>query len=261
MIFTLYEKMYAERQRLAQEITSLQDQIHQLPDGKLICVRNGSYTKWLRSDGHNTTYIPRKNRQLAEQLAAKKYLSLQEQDLLQEQKAIDFYLRHHVNDCRAAQLLSQNSAYSELLAPYFAPPGKELQDWMNAPYEHNSKYPEQLIHNTGAGIYVRSKSEAIIAMLLHVHRIPFRYECALSLNNIVIFPDFTLRHPQTGQIFYWEHFGMMDNPSYCQNTFSKLQLYTANGIYPSVQLITTYETKEHPLDSSYVETMIRHFLT
>ncbi len=98
-------------------------------------------------------------------------------------------------------------------------------------------------------------------MLLYTHKIPFRYECALSLNHVVIYPDFTIRHPITGQIYYWEHFGMMDHPTYSQNTCSKLQLYTANGIYPSIQLITTYETKDHPLDSEYVETMIHHFFS
>ena len=251
--------MCSERQRLEQEITSLQNRIRELPDGKLICIRNGDYVKWLRSDGHTSTYIPRKSRKLAEQLAVKKYLSLQADDLLHEQKAIDFYLRHHTADSRALQLLSDNSGYSELLSPFFAPSSRELQDWMNSPYEHNENYPEQLIHKTGSGILVRSKSEAIIAMLLHVHKVPFRYECALQLGDVTIFPDFTIRHPQTGQIFYWEHFGMMDNPTYQRKTFSKLQLYTANEIYPSLQLLTTYETKDQPLDSSIVETMIKHY--
>lgn len=259
MIFTIYEKMCSERQRLEQKIASIQDEIHELPDGKLVCVHNGNYTKWFQSDGHNCTYIPRKNRKLAEQLATKKYLSLQKEDLLQEQKAIDYYLNHHVTDCRAQQLLSDHSGYSDLLTPFFTPSSQELLDWMNSPYEHNQKYPEQLIHKTGAGIYVRSKSESIIAMLLHVNKIPFRYECALHLENNTIYPDFTLRHPQTSQIFYWEHFGMMDNPTYCQNTFSKLQTYASNGIYPSLQLITTYETKDHPLDSGLAETMIKHY--
>ncbi len=259
MIFTIYEQIRSEQQRLEQKLTSIQDKIQQLPEGKLICSRNGNYTKWFQSDGHHSTYIPRKNRKLAEQLAIKKYLSLAQKDLLQEQKAINFYLRHHSSTSYSDQLLSDDSGYSELLSPYFAPSSQELHVWMNSPYEHNTKYPEQLIHKTGLGICVRSKSEAIIAMLLHIHKIPFRYECALELGDTVIYPDFTLRHPQTGQIFYWEHFGMMDNSVYSQNAFSKLQLYTSNKIYPSMQLITTYETKEQPLDSAIVETLINHY--
>ena len=86
--------------------------------------------------------------------------------------------------------------------------------------------------------------------------IPFRYECALHLGNTTLFPDFTIRHPKTGEFFYWEHFGMIDNATYCQNMTSKLQLYTAHGIIPSIQLITTYETKEHPLSAEMVENII-----
>lgn len=251
--------MRSEYQRLEQEITSIRAKIDNLPNGKLVCTHNGNYIKWFQSDGHNSTYIPRKNRELAEKLASKKYLLLLEKDLLHEQKAIDCYLQHHTVDNHAQQLLIDKPEYSELLSPLFVPSSSELQEWMHSPFEHNPKYPEQLIHKTNSGIMVRSKSEAIIAMLLTIHKIPFRYECALQLDNAVIFPDFTIRHPHTGQFFYWEHFGMMDNPTYCQNSFSKLQLYASNGIYPSLQLITTYETKEHPLDSGIVETMIKHY--
>ena len=59
---------------------------------------------------------------------------------------------------------------------------------------------------------MRSKSEAMIAMSLYVQKIPYRYECELKLGSITLFPDFTIRHPETGEIFYWEHFGMMDKP-------------------------------------------------
>ena len=52
---------------------------------------------------------------------------------------------------------------------------------------------------------------------------------------------------------------MMDNPGYCKNAFSKLQLYTTNGILPSVQLITTYETMEYPLDAEMIENIIQFY--
>ena len=78
------------------------------------------------------------------------------------------------------------------------------------PYEKNPKYPEHLIHKTVSGIYVRSKSESMIALQLYTEKIPFRYECALQLGETTLYPDFTILHPKTGEIFYWEHFGMMD---------------------------------------------------
>lgn len=257
---TLYKTILSEQQRLAQEIASLRGKISTFPDGKLVCTTNRGYTKWYQSDGHHSTYIPKRNRKLAEQLAIKKYLSLQLQALLQEQNALASYLHHHVDSSEEIhQLLSPDSPYSDLLSPYFTPASQELIEWAAQPYNQNTTYPDQLIHKTSAGILVRSKSEALITTLLHINKIPFRYECALTLENVTLYPDFTIRHPQTGQTFYWEHFGLMDNPSYSQNAFSKLQLYNASGICPSAQLITTYESKDSPLDSTLVTNLIRFY--
>jgi len=89
-----------------------------------------------------------------------------------------------------------------------------------------------------------------------MNKISFRYECALHLAETTLFPYFTIRHPETGKIYYWEHFGLMDNLQYRKAAFSKLQLYADHGLIPSIQLITTYETKEHPLGSSTVEQLI-----
>ena len=58
----MYEKMRAERQRLAQEIASLKARLKEFPEGKLVCVRGGRYTKWYRSDGHKSVYIPKKQK-------------------------------------------------------------------------------------------------------------------------------------------------------------------------------------------------------
>lgn len=136
---------------------------------------------------------------------------------------------------------------------------KEVSDWMNSSYERNPYHPENLIHKSSSGNLVRSKSESIIDMLLYTKRIPFRYECALKLGDVTIFPDFTIRHPQTGNIYYWEHFGLMDNPSYFQKAFSKMQLYTFHGIIPSIQLITTFESAKNPISPDMINKIITHY--
>lgn len=251
--------MKNEHRQLCQQLDEIQAELARLPEGKLICTHNGSRFKWYHSDGKSKAYIPKQNRALAEQLAVKKYLSLQAQNMLQERRSIEYYLRHHDADIKQADELLTASEYQELLAPYFTPVSQELSDWMHAPYERNQKYPEQLIHKTSSGNLVRSKSEAIIDMLLLMNKIPFRYECELQLEETTLYPDFTLRHPLTGQVFYWEHFGMMDNPNYCRNATTKLQLYFSHGIIPTINLITTYETKDNPLNIEIVEGIIQHY--
>lgn len=94
---------------------------------------------------------------------------------------------------------------------------------------------------------------------LYTNQIPFRYECALSLTSTTIYPDFTIRHPRTGETFYWEHFGMMGDPDYSQKAFHRMQLYNSNGIIPSIHLITTFETLEYPLNYETIEKIVKEY--
>lgn len=160
---------------------------------------------------------------------------------------------------KEAEELFYKPEYAELISPFFKPTSIELLQWMNSPYDKNTTYLEQLVHKTASGNVVCSKSEAIIDTFLHKHKIPFRYECAFMLGDAVLFPDFMIRHPETGKVFYWEHFGLMDNPRYSKNAYRKLQLYTDNGIIPGIQLITTYETKETPLSAELVEKLVEYY--
>lgn len=251
--------MKSEEARLNKEIISLQSKLEKLPKGKLICADNGKYYKWCISNGHNKIYIPKENRIFAEQLAYKKYLSNLLDDLLYEKELIENYLNnHHLNDKKSEKIIN-NPEYQKLLACNFSPLSKELAEWENAPFEHNMAYPEQLIHKSSSGHLVRSKSEAMIDTLLHINKVPFRYECQLRLGDTIIYPDFTICHSQTKSIYYWEHFGMMDNPNYSKNACSKLQLYTFHNIIPSINLITTYETASNPLSSEIIEKIIDYY--
>ncbi len=252
--------MLAEHKRLEKEISNLQSKLKSFPDGKLFCVHNGNHYKWFHSDGHTKTYIPKKHKEYAEKLAVKRYLSTRLKAFEHEKAAIEYYLRHHsTNSHFPDELLHPESGFHELLTPYFQTFSEELSEWMHSPFDKNTSYPEMLIHKTISGNLVRSKSEALIDMALYVHKIPFRYECSLNLNGITLYPDFTLRHPQTGKFYYWEHFGLMDDEGYSSNTVSKLQLYTSCGIIPGIHLITTYETKAFPLSTETIEKTIDYY--
>ena len=57
-----------------------------------------------------------------------------------------------------------------------------------------------------------------------------------------------------------EHFGMMDNPEYCNKAIKKLEDYAKNGIYQGKNLLVTYETSQYPLNMKVVENMLREFV-
>lgn len=153
-------------------------------------------------------------------------------------------------------LLENSSPYKHLLDSKFNSFSEAINEWIYTPFEHNSYYPEFLLHKTLQGHFVRSKSEAIIANTLFLNNIPYRYEAALHFDDITFYPDFTICHPQTLNIIYWEHFGLMDKLQYREKAFNKLREYGNNDIIPSINLITTFETAQHPLDSSKINTLI-----
>lgn len=250
-----------ERKYLEKQIKSIDLELGQIPAKNFYCSKNENSFKWYESDGKVSKYIPKKKRFYAEKLAKRKFLLAKKTDLQQEITAIDFYLRHHNATGGKAETLLSEPGYEELLAPYFKPVDQELQEWMNSPYNHNELFLSGLIYKTNAGICVRSKSEVLIVMLLHMKKIPFRYECVLKLGDSTYYPDFTIKHPRNGKIFYWEHFGRMDDADYMKGVFPKLQTYANYGIVQGINLIATFETKEHPLEPDMVEKIIDYYFT
>ena len=110
---------------------------------------------------------------------------------------------------------------------------------------------------TEQGEIIRSKSEKIIADKLSLTKIPYYYEVPINLKGFgFVRPDFTILDPYTLKEYYWEHFGMINNPEYVDKTLSKIELYTANGILPGRDLILSYESETHPVSTNYISTLI-----
>ena len=117
------------------------------------------------------------------------------------------------------------------------------------------------MHQTERGEMVRSKSEKILADKMYALGIPYRYEYPLWLRGYgTIYPDFTILKISTREEIYLEHFGMMDDPQYCQKAMLKLQTYARNHIYPGHGLLLTFETQQTSLDMKAVEEMLKEVI-
>lgn len=242
------------------QIDSLEKLIASFPAGELHCIKNGKYVKWFLNDGNTQTYIPRKNRKLAECLALKKMYSSRLQKLRFQSNLIEKYLsEYNSHDSGMAYNLTNVKEYQELLKPYLDSHPDYISKWLQSDYIRNPSHPESLIHQTLAGHLVRSKSEVMIANMLYQNKIPYIYERGLSLDTNIFFPDFTICHPLTFEIYYWEHFGMMDNQSYCEHAYNKLKIYSYHKIVPTINLITTYENLKHPINSMQIEQLIQEY--
>lgn len=248
MFCILFYQLQDEYEKLKKLQKQLQSDIKAYPQINFYCTRNQKRFKWYITTKNGCHYLPKARRDLAEKLACRKYLSMKLKEVESELIAIQSYLSHHnTNYGKADLMLQKGCGYAELLAPYFSINVQDAEQWSSEPYEQNPAYPENLIHPTNLGFSVRSKSEAMIAMILHLNNVPFRYECALTLKGIKIYPDFTILHPTSGQIIYWEHFGLIDNKEYQKAYHTKMRHYISNQIYPSINLITSYETNDMPL--------------
>jgi exodeoxyribonuclease V alpha subunit len=103
--------------------------------------------------------------------------------------------------------------------------------------------PEGLIHRTLDGTPVRSKSEVIVYDVLHSMGLSVQYEEPLKAGNgdpsDFRLPDFTVHHK--GQVWYWEHLGLLEKAKYREDWTDKIRWYEKNGYWP--QVVTS---KDHP---------------
>lgn len=242
-----------------QKIYAIQEQLNNLPPGKLTVTQYQSRYKWYISNENQQIYLPKSQKSLAEELAKKKYLSYKLEELLLEKKACTHYLHLLAKSSNKSEQLLSSPCYFPLLKSYFKPKLQTHDEWVNSIYSKNTNHPDKLIHKSLSTNFVRSKSEAMIDTALFQNKIPYRYECLLQLGELSFYPDFTILHPITNQIYYWEHFGMMDNPIYAKHAFSKLEIYCSNNIIPSINLITTYETRNTPLNIYHIESFIHYY--
>jgi len=115
---------------------------------------------------------------------------------------------------------------------------------------------EALIHRTRKGTAVRSKSEVIVADTLDSLGISYEYEKPLySRGDPKDFrlPDFTVSFE--GDVFYWEHLGMLSIPAYRDGWERKKRWYQENGL--EEQLITSEDGLDGSIDAGEIERIAR----
>lgn len=258
-MFANYVQIQNRIRQITEELKQMEGVEKQWLSGELICAKNQNTYKWYLKDNGKTVYLPKKEINLAKKLARKKYQQIRKEELQRELIACRTYLRKADSKNDSLEKLLTNTEYERLLGEEISSTRKELAEWKKADYEKNMSHPENLIVKGTQGKFVRSKSEAIIDKTLYTNGIPFRYEDKLTIGNTTFYPDFTIRHPKTGEFYYWEHFGMMDHADYVSRACQKVKIYCDNGIIPTIHLILTYETKEHPLAIEQVERIVREY--
>lgn len=211
------------------------------------------------SDPSSGNYLSKPNESLIRALAQKSYDKKVLTALLQEKKRLESLLEFYRNSNPEDFLLAYIQARRNIIEPITLPIEEYFLKWKpeNIP---TNPYKEKPMFKTYCGIFVRSKSEVMIADALYKNKIPFLYEFPLHLNSHNIFPDFLCLNPKTHQKVIWEHFGMMDDPKYASASVHKINNYLENGYFQVFGLLTTFEDSNEPLTPQRIEQIIKVYL-
>jgi len=124
---------------------------------------------------------------------------------------------------------------------------------------------DKLIHRTGKGLCMRSKSEIIIASELDYAGIEYVYDSKfLGQDGTPRYPDFVIDDAESGKRYYWEHLGMLSKPDYKQRWEKKLAWYHKQGILPIEEgggphgiLVTTADHPDGGIDVTEIKAIIK----
>ncbi|MFC2084014.1 AAA family ATPase [Bacteroidota bacterium] len=99
--------------------------------------------------------------------------------------------------------------------------------------EVGDRYLEKnLIQQASDGQMLRSKSELLIYQRLIDKGLEPIYEKKLVIKEVEKLPDFTIENTDTGEVYYWEHCGMLFDAEYKERWDDKYKWYLKNKILP-----------------------------
>ncbi len=237
------------------------------PEGTLIVASRGKTVQyyWQTGNGMKRSYIPKKQEKLIRHLAQNEY----DRSFLNAAKALLHTLTvlDEMGAKRSAQemYLALSAPYAklsdnrkQLVEPYVLPAGDYIKAWLEQDYEQLPMRDDMAFFITEKGDHVRSKSEKIIADKLYHEGIPYRYEERLDLDGRIVHPDFTLLNPNERTVHYFEHFGMMDDPKYCDKALSKISNYVRCGYRLGREFLCTFESDNQPVDIKSLDLVLRN---
>ena len=238
-----------------------------LPMGSLKAIHvhykdRDAYQYYERTNGKdpNGRYLGKAEMELAKQLAQREYYERVLKVARREKKLIESLADGFKSDSILEAYRGMKEGKRILVEPYLCTDDEFAAKWQGKKYEggpFDENDPEMY---TKKGERVRSKSEQIIADRLKDAGIPYRYEYPFIYEgNRVIHTDFTVLNKRTRAEYRWEHFGRMDDPKYRKTFFWKQSLYAQYGYMPGVNIIYTFEDKDNPLDTRYLDRLIKKF--
>ena len=243
-------------------------------DGTIICKRMRGKTRYYvkGSDDNSARYLGERESKLIRNLCTKTYALKLKAAAKKELNQLEGCIRllESARDSEGRDKADIDTVYTGLpegirqnVSPSMFTDDGYAEKWQSAKYQ-NRWEGKGYLFETPRGEKVRSKSEWMIASMLAEAGVPYRYEELIGLHEefgVHLYPDFTVLNKRTRKIYYWEHFGKMDDPEYVNNSFMpKINDYYNFEFLPGEKLLMTFESKEHPFDTTQVKRLIETFL-
>lgn len=258
MLEGVYEELEKRRDDLKKELA-------ELPDGNLNVEVHGDseyYRLRIPRKGNMKKTVRKtitKDKALVMKLVRKKYvseaLSIIESDLPILSEMIKEYKPFDENS-----VMEKYVSMHPALADGIYKDVSDMDGWANHYNRQKDFFDSDLTSVSGDRTVMRSRGEILIAEKLRQYGIPFRYEASLEIPDLLYVPDFTIKRPQDGKIFYWEHFGDVMDEEYMNRNAMKVEMYERYGIVPWDNLIITYDFANGGVNVPLIEGMIHAWL-
>ncbi|MCD8231746.1 MAG: hypothetical protein LUD14_08015 [Clostridiales bacterium] len=255
-------KRKESKQKEAIQKESKQKELKQMLQSQNVSETEAIYLKHAIEDkkSERGVYIKKRDEKLVHDLAQRDYdetlLKALEKRLGYVDKLIDLYEKQE-----AEHLYEMLNPYRKKIVHQRILTDREYaEQWNSVAYEGKLFAEGTAVIYTNRGERVRSKSEKIIADTLIQKAISYRYEAPVTLRGLgTVYPDFTILNVRKRKEIFWEHLGMMDQKDYCERALRKIEMYQRNGIILGKNLIITYETSQHPLETQMIERNIEEY--
>lgn len=244
-------------------ITKLKKSLQELPD-ESICSRkrNGNYTYCLRikkEDGKwHEKYLSVKDSEYIRKCCEAAYLRKLIPALLKEKKALEDFLDRYNPEAKYDAWTKLPDGCKELTSRVFHDKKEICRTWEYGEFDTNPMQISDTRYVSKKGEVLRSRIELIVADMLYDLGIPYRYECRLDLASGYVFPDFTIMHPETLELYYIEIFGMMDDPKYESDAFRKISRYASSDVYS--HLLMFFDHKDAPISPVQIKHTLGNLL-
>lgn len=243
----IYELMQQELQRCKSLYEKMNRRKKMLPRGS-ITERYDRLHRYVREGGKEYIIPIGDDEKLLNDLRVRRHIKESLPELEKRIKICESFLKKHVFYDPYAMEASLPSTYKGIKGDFvFLENDVNIDEWEAAEYRHNTRsFADE--HYTFKGVKCRSKSEALIGTCLEQRMIPYRYEQEFSVDGRKVYPDFTLLLKNKRRVVYLEHFGMLNDVNYVENSFKKIEEYAQNGLFAGINFFFTFETGSMPLN-------------